>query len=88
VRITTADGFEMLTRPDLSGRSRVCRLTTAQFRRKDVTGSSTVWTTTRTPERSLPKDAVFHVDDPDDLRPRRSRKAVADKQKDAALPEA
>ncbi len=85
VRITTADGFEMLTQSLTYRGDRGLAKTDdpAEFRRKDVTGSSTGFDyDADTGKIVLPKDVVFHVNDPDDPPAEiRSRKAVADKQK-------
>lgn len=85
VRITTADGFEMLTESLTYRGDRGLAKTDdpARFRRKEVTGSSTGFDyDADTGKIVLPKDVVFHVNDPDDPPAEiRSRRAVMDKQK-------
>jgi LPS export ABC transporter protein LptC/lipopolysaccharide transport protein LptA len=85
VRITTADGFEMLTDSlTYRGDRGVARTEDpASFRRKDMSGTSTgVDYDADTGKLVLPKDVVLHVNDPDQPPAQiRSRRAVADKTK-------
>jgi LPS export ABC transporter protein LptC len=85
VRITTADGFELLTDSlTYRGDRGVARTDDrARFRRKDVSGSSTGIDYDADRGRLvLPRDVVFNVRDPDKPPAEiRSRRAVAEKDR-------
>ncbi len=85
VRVTTADGFEMLTDSLVYRGDRGVAKTDdpARFTRKDITGTATGFDyTADTGKIVLEKDVVFHVNDPDNPPAEiRSQRAVAERQK-------